>query len=93
MQHAAPELVRRGRRRARMWSIKSVLGPARALDKRQWLRYLSVLGVAPLGVEDASKLPNLTAELLRRGMTESDVRKVLGENLLRVLAASEEAPK
>ena len=36
-------------------------------------------------VEDASKLPNLTAELLRRGMTEADVRKVLGENLLRVL--------
>lgn len=42
---------------------------------------------APVGVEDASKLPALTAELMRRGMSEADVRKVLGENLLRVLDA------
>ena len=48
MQHAAPVLVRRGRRRAWMGSIKPVLGPGRALDKRQWLRYLSVLVVALL---------------------------------------------
>ncbi|MCA1829150.1 MAG: dipeptidase [Myxococcales bacterium] len=40
---------------------------------------------APVGLDDASMLPNLTAELLRRGMSEADVRKVLGENLLRVL--------
>ena len=48
MQHAAPVLVRRGRRRAWMGSIKPVLGPGRALDKRQWLGYLSVLVVALL---------------------------------------------
>ena len=40
---------------------------------------------APVGLDDATKLPNLTAELLRRGMSEADVRKVLGENLLRIL--------
>jgi microsomal dipeptidase-like Zn-dependent dipeptidase len=34
-------------------------------------------------------LPALTAELLRRGMSEADVDKVLGANLLRVLEANE----
>lgn len=41
--------------------------------------------IAPDGLDDATKLPNLTGELLRRGLSEQDVRKVLGENLLRVL--------
>jgi membrane dipeptidase len=30
-------------------------------------------------------LPNLTKELLRRGYTESDVDKILGGNMLRVM--------
>ena len=48
--------------------------------------------LAPLGLDDATHLPDLTAELLRRGMSEADVRKVLGENLLRVLDANAPAP-
>ena len=36
----------------------------------------------PEGFEDASKLPRITQELLRRGHSEEAVRKVLGENLL-----------
>lgn len=32
-----------------------------------------------------SDLPNLTNELLRRGYSEEDVRKILGENVLRVM--------
>ena len=47
------------------------------------------IAVAPAGLDDASKLPYVTEELLRRGFSEADVRKVLGENVLRVLAASE----
>jgi membrane dipeptidase len=47
------------------------------------------IAVAPAGLDDVSKLPFVTEELLRRGFSESDVRKVLGENVLRVLAASE----
>lgn len=43
----------------------------------------------PDGLEDVSRMPALTAELLRRGFSEADVRKVLGENFLRVLAAAE----
>ncbi len=43
----------------------------------------------PKGMEDVSKFPNITVELLRRGHPEEDVRKVLGENALRVLSAVE----
>jgi membrane dipeptidase len=35
-------------------------------------------------LEEADKWPNVTAGLLRRGFAEADVRKILGENLLRV---------
>jgi len=46
-------------------------------------------GLLPTGMEDVSKLPTITYELLKRGYSESDVRKVLGENLLRVMARNE----
>ena len=36
---------------------------------------------------DISQLPNLTAELLRRGYSETDVEKILGGNMLRVMEA------
>ncbi len=39
----------------------------------------------PVGLEDCSKLEYVTRELLRRGHSESDVEKVLGGNVLRVL--------
>lgn len=45
----------------------------------------------PDGLEDVSCYPNITAELLRRGWRESEVRQVLGDNALRVLAAVEDA--
>lgn len=41
----------------------------------------------PNGLEDIGKMPNLTAELLRRGYKEGDVKKILGGNLLRVIRA------
>ncbi len=43
----------------------------------------------PTGMEDASKLPWLTAELRRRGYTKDQLEKVLGGNVLRVLEANE----
>ena len=42
----------------------------------------------PEGVDDCSQLPNLTRRLLERGFSESDVRKILGENFLRVMEQS-----
>ena len=40
-------------------------------------------------LSDISQLPNLTRELLRRGYSESDVVKILGGNMLRVMEANE----
>ena len=36
-----------------------------------------------------AELPNLTRELLRRGYSESDIQKILGGNMLRVMEAQE----
>jgi membrane dipeptidase len=43
----------------------------------------------PAGMEDASKFPFITEGLLRRGYGEADIRKILGENTLRVMADAE----
>ena len=37
-----------------------------------------------------SKYPALTAELLKRGYSDGDVKKILGLNVLRVMRAAEE---
>jgi membrane dipeptidase len=39
----------------------------------------------PKGLEDISKMPALTAALLHRGYREEDIRKIMGENYLRVI--------
>ncbi len=39
----------------------------------------------PVGLEDVMRMPNITAELLRRGYDEKDILKILGENHLRVV--------
>jgi membrane dipeptidase len=41
------------------------------------------------GLEDVSKYPDLTAELLRRGYRDDDIRKLLGLNVLRVMRQAE----
>ncbi|OLE51367.1 MAG: hypothetical protein AUG51_22970 [Acidobacteria bacterium 13_1_20CM_3_53_8] len=43
----------------------------------------------PEGARDVSELPNITYELLRRGYSERDIRKILGENFLRVFGQVE----
>jgi membrane dipeptidase len=42
----------------------------------------------PEGLEDCSKLPALTQELWKRGFREAELRKILGENFLRVFEAA-----
>ena len=44
----------------------------------------------PAGLEDVTCYPAITAELLGRGWSESDVRKVLGDNARRALREAEE---
>jgi membrane dipeptidase len=43
----------------------------------------------PEGAQDVSMLPNITYELLKRGYSERDIRKILGENFLRAFAEAE----
>jgi len=43
----------------------------------------------PFGMEDATKLPKITEALLQKGYSEDDVKKILGENTLRVMAEVE----
>jgi membrane dipeptidase len=43
----------------------------------------------PQGMEDISKLPTLTYELMKRGYSDTDIKKFLGENLLRVMSEVE----
>lgn len=43
----------------------------------------------PVGIDDIAGLPNITYELLRRGYSERDIRKILGENLLRAFTEVE----
>jgi membrane dipeptidase len=40
----------------------------------------------PQDLKDVSDLPNITVELMRRGYLDEDIRKILGGNVLRVLA-------
>jgi membrane dipeptidase len=44
----------------------------------------------PLGLEDVSTYPDLFAELIRRGYTEEELKKIAGLNMLRVLKEAEE---
>ncbi|MGB2675473.1 MAG: dipeptidase [Candidatus Acidiferrum sp.] len=45
----------------------------------------------PIGMEDASHLPQITEALLQKGYSDSDIRKILGENTLRLLHEVQQA--
>ena len=51
--------------------------------------YDGVGPTTPIGLEDVSAFPSLIRELLERGYSEEHVRKILGENTLRVWAEVE----
>ncbi len=45
--------------------------------------------VMPIGMQDVTHLPQITDALLQKGYSESDIRKILGENTLRVMSEVE----
>jgi membrane dipeptidase len=51
------------------------------------------IGSVPVGMEDVSKLPAIRKELVKRGYSEADIRKILGENFMRVFAEAEKVSK
>jgi membrane dipeptidase len=47
------------------------------------------ISVTPVGMEDVSDIPKIRTELKRRGYSDADVRKIMGENFMRLFAAVE----
>ncbi|MBI2689338.1 MAG: membrane dipeptidase [Acidobacteria bacterium] len=52
-----------------------------------------ISGMAPVGMEDVSKYPILVKGLIDMGYSDSDIRKIMGLNILRVLRQAEEVAK
>jgi membrane dipeptidase len=48
-----------------------------------------VSGMVPRGLEDVSKFPAIVKGLIDRGYSDSDIRKIMGENAIRVMRANE----
>src|SRR6266550_2147738 len=51
------------------------------------------IGEVPEGMEDVSKLPKIPEELKRRGYSDGDIRKIMGDNFMRVFAEAERVAK
>jgi membrane dipeptidase len=47
------------------------------------------IGETPTGLDDVSSYPRLLAELARRGWSDAELRKLAGENILRVMTQAE----
>jgi membrane dipeptidase len=47
------------------------------------------IDTVPIGLEDVSKFPQLFAELIRRGWSDGDLKKLAGQNLLRAFRSAE----
>lgn len=50
-------------------------------------------GSMPVGMDDCTHLPKITEALLKKDYSESDIRKILGENTVRLLADAERVAK
>ena len=52
-----------------------------------------ISGMAPEGMEDVSKYPELVKGLIQLGYSDADIRKIMGQNMLRVMRANEAVAK
>ncbi len=52
-----------------------------------------ISGMVPVGMEDVSKYPVIVRGLMEMGYSDTDIRKIMGGNLLRVLKAVEAVAK
>lgn len=85
-------------------SVRDILGPADVARLVDHIDYIvDRIGIDHVGIgtdfnhgssidgfADASDAPNVTRELLARGYSEAQIRKIWGENFLRVLRAAED---
>jgi membrane dipeptidase len=47
------------------------------------------ISIVPVGMEDVSKLPAIRDELKKRGYSAADIRKIMGDNVMRVFGEAE----
>jgi membrane dipeptidase len=86
---------RRGRRRSRTATLSDVADHVDHIRREAGIDHIGIgsdfdgFNGPPIGLEDVSKYPALLAELLRRGYTKNEVKKVAGLNLLRALRGAE----
>jgi membrane dipeptidase len=52
-----------------------------------------ISGMVPEGVEDVSKYPEIVKGLINLGYSDADIRKIMGQNMLRVMRANEAVAK
>jgi membrane dipeptidase len=92
---AAVKEWRRGRRRSRTATLSDVADHVDHMRKVAGIDHIGIgsdfdgFNGPPAGLEDVSKYPALLAELLRRGYTKDEIKKVAGLNLLRVMRGAE----
>lgn len=89
------EIERRYLARLPKTSIKSVLNEIDRAVKIAGVDHVGVgsdfdgvSGMVPQGLEDVSKYPELIKGLIGMGYSDADIRKIMGENALRVMRAN-----
>jgi membrane dipeptidase len=96
--NALPEAERQGREAPKA----SIIQVADHIDHIKKIAGVDAIGLGGdfdgitqvvMGLEDVSTYPDLLAELLRRGYSDEDIRKIAGKNILRVFKAAELAKK
>src|SRR4051812_3110323 len=90
------------------WTAANAAPPATIADIADHVDHIrKVAGIDHIGIgsdfdgitqtvkdlDNVSTYPRLTAELLKRGYSDADVRKILGQNVLRVLREAEKVSK
>jgi membrane dipeptidase len=90
------------------WTAANPAPPATIADVADHVDHIrKVAGIDHIGIggdfdgitqtvqdlDNVSTYPRLTAELLKRGYTDADVRKILGQNILRVMREAEQVSK
>jgi len=55
--------------------------------------YDGISGMVPQGLEDVSKFPVLVRGMIEMGYSDADIRKIMGENLMRIMKRNEDVAK
>ncbi|MDI6787596.1 MAG: dipeptidase, partial [Planctomycetota bacterium] len=86
-----PEYLKKFSRKKDSAEVKDVINHIQYIADKFGVDYVGLgsdfdgYGGITYGLEDVTYLPNITAELVRRGFSEREIKKVLGGNFVRVI--------